>query len=290
MHRKGKPDTAAIEEARKVFLEAYVVLIPEALTHLAERAWPLYDCGPKEQRQAEKLRRREPFGELAAVFGITSKAGRDIFIHGREAFDLTYNSADEGREVEPLEESWAYVSGDRPALADALSQWAADFRLTLGGRPAVWVLEAAVSTLCSWGGGIRRLRWHHPEVFHEEYPAGDPGFRSVQTGELDSVIFRFLEPWDRPGGEKLADYSRRSKQSLSEHIQQMKEWTDRARVEEWLYFEALARWQADHDLAAIRAWLAANELNVGSPGDLSAISKGLTKAAEFIGIDRRPAR
>ncbi len=43
LRRKDQPDTAAVEEARERFLNAYACEIPEALAGLLETALPAYE-------------------------------------------------------------------------------------------------------------------------------------------------------------------------------------------------------------------------------------------------------
>ena len=267
--RKGEPDTVTRDKARGLFLEVYACVAPGL------------------------------WGGLLAVLpfvgdslGIRTEEGRRILHEGRAAFDPEYHApADAVSDID----FWPAVQADRPELANALSEWARGFHLTFNGEPAGWAMDTALSTLLAWRLRTSRrqlvcVKWHHAVEMHGEYPASDPTFYSAATGESEGEVGCLsISPWNRPGGETEGQFRKRARRAVDEYIRQMKKWTGKPEKTEWWHFNALGLWQAGHSLASIRHSLATDYLNVGSVSDLSPISKGLSSAAVFIEIDRRPA-
>jgi hypothetical protein len=260
LRRKNRADTVSIEAARKRFLEAYALLVPEILAELRETVLPHY--ASYAQQNAES-------------------AIRDL---------------------------WSVVRHTEPALAGALSAWAHRSLLTFGGEPAWWAMDTALETLRAWRDSIHYprvcLEWIHPFEAHEQFPAGDlEFFNAMGKSEAEvlapALATQFAIPrWDRANGETEEDFRTRfndeCKRVRDEHIRESKEWTERRGIEQPLYVDGLAMWQAGRELSHIHRAFKDRGLNVGGdPGDSdynSAVSKGLDRIAKLIQLDRRPGR
>jgi hypothetical protein len=135
----------------------------------------------------------------------------------------------------------------------------------------------------------------------ETYPAGSPEyFNAAGESESDALAEALsvrvtVPPWDRPSGETQRQFKSRfyaaCDRAYAEHVQAGKEWTERQQIDEPLYIDGLAMWQAGRTLSEIHSLLAERGLNVGrNPKDSdynSAISKGLDRVADCIRLDRR---
>jgi hypothetical protein len=197
---------------------------------------------------------------------------------------------------------WGYVQESHPELAKLLSDWAQRFFLTYRGEPAPWATETALTTLNAWARVTRWtcVCWHHPIMWREEFPAGDPEYFSESTGESEAAVtaIRFEIPaWNWPGGEIKSEFKDRfyavCDRAFTEHVREAREWTSRSAINEPVYSDGLAMWQAGRALREIHSRLHERGLNVGGPDPTdsdynSAISKGLDKRAKLIQLDRRP--
>jgi hypothetical protein len=198
-----------------------------------------------------------------------------------------------------------------PDLAGALSTWARESLLTFNGGPVGWAMDTALETLRMWRTSDRRfvpVDWEHAMPLLETYPAGSPEYFNAAGKSESDVLAQALTVsipyWDRPNGETLPQFKRRSRRNLRDYTRRLSEWTERPEFESYHHVAGLAYWQAGWDLADIRSKFAsAFKLHIGSGGatgspalrgaradDLSVISKGLKTAARFIEIDQRPAR
>jgi hypothetical protein len=250
-HREGQSESAKRDKARARFLDAYAAEVPEILNDLLDIE-PPYPADP--------------------------------------SFEVT---------------PWVAVPYRFPDLANALSGWAKQYYLVSGDKPADWAMQTGIETL-SMARSRARMKltcggWHHPLQMRQTIPVPDPEFLGVWTGESEvqafGSAFSFwveIAPWNRVGGETKQDFRKRAKsewnRALEEHISQMQEWSGRVELAEERYLDGLAWWQAGRGLAEIKRRFATAKppLNVGSESDLTPIWKGLTRAAAFIGIDRRP--
>jgi hypothetical protein len=255
LHRKSQPDTVSIEAARERFLDTYALQKAGVLAELLETVLPSYAQNAPS----------------------------------------------------PLH-MWSTVLHTHPALADALSNWAGRCFLTFDGKPAHWAMSTGLETLRAWLDAYHWplvcLQWHHPIAMHETFPSGDKEFFSAFTGESEAeVIARVfsipieIAPWDRANGEEEQEFRSRFDAECGrvreEHIRESLKWTSRRTIVESLYIDGLAMWQAGWELSKIHEALIDRGLHVGGqdPKDSdynSAISKGLTRIAKLIELDRRP--
>jgi hypothetical protein len=213
----------------------------------------------------------------------------------RELCETVFPRYPEAGAASPNIELWTAVEYDHPELFNSLSQWALKFLLTFGGKPADWAMETALATLYQWQNSCRRFKcvqWRHRVVMHEHYPAGSPEYFNVSSGqseaEADAEAFRIeIPPWNRAGDEERREFRRRAKEAIDEHERLMLEWTFKPDFSSWHHVTGLALWQAGDSLEMVRDRLASAGLNLGSPGDVSGITRGLNSAASFLEIDRR---
>jgi hypothetical protein len=134
--------------------------------------------------------------------------------------------------------------------------------------------------------------WSHPLEMHDTYPVGSPEhFNAPGESEAEAVARAFrieILPWNKPGGEERRDFRCRANEAIHEHERRMMEWTGKADFCSWHHVTGLALWQAGASLETVHQGLASAEgLNLGSPGDVSGITRGLDSAASFLRIDRR---
>ncbi len=254
--RKDRPDAVSIEVARQRFLEAYVLESPEVLAELLETVLLSYEVNTPS----------------------------------------------------PVYNLWSVVQYSDPVLSHALSDWAGKCRLTFGSEPAAWAIDTALETLRTWRDSIYYpricLQWHHPIEMHVTFPAGDPTFYSVSTGVSevqalqDALSVRVsVGPWDRPRGETEEQFESRFRAECDrvyhEHVRAAKKWTSRPQIDEMVYADGLAMWQAGRSHSEIHWRLDELHLHVGGPDPKgpdhnSAIGKGLKRIADKIQLDQRP--
>jgi hypothetical protein len=259
-----------------------------------------------EQVKESRKREKAEGDRFAELMGITGKQGRRIMREGRGAFDPNYVQNNEP----PDSNLWGVISYTDPTLTDALSNWAGKFLLTFEGKPAGWAMDTALETLRAWRGSFHYplvcLKWHHTIQMHETFPSGNPEFSSALTGESEAEevakVFSIrieIPRWDRANGEEEQEFRSRFDAACAnvreDHIRESREWTERRAIEEAHYCEGLAMWQAGWDLSKIHHALIDRGLHVGGqdPKDSnynSAISKGLSRIAKSIELDRRPRR
>jgi hypothetical protein len=235
LHRKGVPDTRAIERERRRFLPAYAL----------------------------------------ATRGLLSKGLAEILPAYPEAGAAS-----------PYIDLWSAVEYDHPELFRALSTWAEKFLLTFSHKPAPWAMEAALGILRLWKRPNRlswpwpwQYPWRHSAEMHEEYLA---------------YLMSDVPGWDPASGETEQEFKRRLDAERDRFFESERrarqEWTERLTVEEPLYTDGLAMWQAALNLSQIHDRLTRLGLEAGPPGKdrNSKIQKGLRERARLIQLDRRP--
>ena len=266
LRRKDEKDRDSIDTARERFLDAYATESPALLGDLRETVLPAY-----------RHDRGEPSVDIKSECAASSYT-----------------------------ELWDLVQAHYPQLRDALSLWARKYFLTHGGEPAIWVMETALNTLNAWARGAGRVRWHHRIQFYPAFPAGDPEYRHISSGEsLESwmaevtAIQILIPAWNRPGGEEESSFKKRFYEecdcAFEKHVKEAREWTERLALKEQRYLDGLAMWQAGQTLSQIHSRLEKSGLHVGGqdPRDSnynSGIKHGLDRVAGRISIDpRKPA-
>lgn len=280
LRRKGQKDTLSREKGRQRFLEFYAEARPEVLSDL----WEVRSLFPTDANPCLMIGNAiEPvYPELWAA--LSDWARKHLLTFRGEPVDWATDTA-----LETLR-TWR----DRLASAATVSQ-----NLPEAERNLLAILQEAGEALDPETERWRRRQnsrrlfvcvdWSHTGEMHEAYPAGDPAFYSVTTGESAAELGCGLSiaPWNRPGGETEPEFRGRAWRAVEEYIRRMKEWTARPSKKEMWHFDALAYWNGGSSEREIRERLAAVGLNFGSENDLTAISHGLKSAAAFIEIDRR---
>jgi hypothetical protein len=215
---------------------------------------------------------------------------------------LALFSPDEPLDLVP----WPCDSQKYPQFAKCLSDWAQDFCLTFQGQAAGWAMDRAISTLRLWRNRTtlpKVLHWDTYYIrssFHKAFPAGDPeyfnGSGESQADVIGEALDLRIPAWNLANGETEQEFRKRCKEAVQEHVEQRSCWIERRDFDSPFYVDALAMWQAGHELKEIQS-----RLSSGSWGPAEnpyvetrdrfnvtegAISKGITAAATFIEIDK----
>lgn len=254
LRRKDQPDTAAVEEARERFLDAYACEIPEALAGLLETVLPAYaqDTPP-------------PVYNLWSAVLYTHPALADTLSTWAERFRLTFDGKPAG---------WAVDTA-----LETLRTWRDSIRYPL---------------VCLQWHHLPAARETFPSGDPEFFSALSGESEASEVARAFSVQFaipRWDLANGETESHFRARFNAECSRIRAEHIKKSKEWTERRAIQEPRYVEGLAMWQAGRKLSDIHKALEDRGLNVGRPGDSdfnSAISKGLDRMAKLIQLDRRP--